>query len=401
MRFNQLAACALAGSICLAGITATAEGKHCTIADLYAQTRDGWHAEYTAPVHEKFGGIPEPYRFTVDVELQVPDVQAFPVLDLVINKDIFEDDTTVHLMDGQVRLNGELESQTMFDYQTGEGIWFDSYLYPVMPDGQAENNPLRPADAETIFRNCVYKYFGVDNMVVSALAGFSVTPQLTQRQQDAGQDRFYQVMAQGLYMLEGRQVFEGIPLIASGSSWKRYFPSLLLKMTLLSNSCYDLCGTTLNQKTVVYEDVPLLPWPEIQEAFEKQCIRENLMYDVYSAMLGYQLTITRKGKNTGIAGYDGELKTYPDGTFDEIYTTRPVWVFRGKIPIETAGYMKAEQIESQKSTFESDPGLAALFSELSDALLINAQTGELIHATTDLNLLDDVFPNIRQWSDVE
>lgn len=400
MRYKRWVACMLAIAVCLAGIPAMAKEEYITIAELYTQTRDGWHAEYIAPEHKKYGGIPEDYRFTINVDIQVPDVQAFPVLDLMINKNIFEDDTVVHLIQGQVRLDGALESQTMFDYQTGEGIWFSHSLYPVVPDGQAENNPLSPDDAEAVFRNCINKYFGVDNIDVSAVVGFGGTPQFTQEQLDTGKDKRYLVMAQGVYMLEGRQVFEGIPLLATGTSWKRHFPYVFLQMTLLNESCYKLTGTTLNQSAILYEDVPLLPWQEIQKAFETQCIGGNRMYDVYSVELGYQLTIIREGENTAVASRDGDRKTYPEGTFDEIYTARPVWVIRGKVPLETAGFMLEEQIEFQKNEFTTDSALSSLHPEFNaDAMILNAQTGALINFTSDKNQLDVVFPKILQWSD--
>lgn len=387
---------------------AKAAGKkkeYITAQELYGQTRGGWYQEYTAPKHKTYGGIPDEYSFLVNVDLEMPEVSKVPILDLVINKDVLKDDTTsVEIfVKGQVREDGRVVSNTMFGWDEKDepyGIFFDPNFYGVGENQKAENNPLTPEDAKAFFHKAVLKYFGKDNVEVDVIAGSKVTPVLPDGM-DPQQQEFYPVLEKGVYELEGSQFFEGIPLVASGGSWRRYFPGLLFRLQFIDEQTYRLEGTTFNQTAVVHEDVPLLPWSEIQRTFEEECLGKNRMYNVYSVRFGYQLTITRKGKNTGYAGYIGDRKTYPEGTFDETYTTRPVWVIRGFVPVETKGMLLEEQIESQKKSIEQQPDWQRLFQSWGgQSLIINAQTGELINYTTDLDKLDDVFPKILTWDDV-
>lgn len=386
---------------------AQAAGKkkgYITVQELYEQTRNGWQAEYTVPPHETYGGIPEDYAFSVDVEIEMPDVDKVPILDLVLNKDVFKDESIELMMEGQIREDGAIISNTMHGWDDkGEvwGIFFDPYYYPVRKNEQAENNPLSPEDAKTVFQKVVWKYFGKENVKVDVIAGSVATPVFPDNA-DPDEHRFYPALDKGVYWLEGSQHFEGIPLIATGNSWKRYFPLIDFSMQVMDDATYRLEGTSFNQTAIVHEDVPLLPWHEIQTTFE-ECLGQNRMYDVYSVRFGYQLTITRKGKNTGPAGYTGDRKTYPEGTFDEIYTTRPVWVIQGFEPKQTRGALVDEQIEGQKRSLENQEDWQKLFREFGGlGLIINAQTAELInYEDWDISDSDTVFPKILTWEDVK
>ena len=112
--------------------------------------------------------------------------------------------------------------------------------------------------------------------------------------------------------------------------------------------------------------------------------------NVNSMSLGYELVLQQKGPSTH-AGYTGDRKTYPKGTFDEIYYVRPVWVLCGL------------------HTWPCAPGSATIWEPTAAerlqifqgrCVVIDAQTAEIVYTEQDLDF-HNLAPTILTWEDVK
>ena len=200
----------------------------------------------------------------------------------------------------------------------------------------------------------------------------------------------------------GEQVFEGVPLLVSGENiGDRYFGHSTLQVQLFSFDQYRIMGASLSQTDILYPDVPLLPWSEIQKAYEELYLSKGTLLDVYSVELGYQLVILREGPSTA-AGYNGDLRQYPEGTFDEIYHVRPVWVLRGWEPSRSAP-IDPDPLEAINGVTPDVPDTMVnmLGVNGSSGIVLDAQTGELVYDYFDMPTSNSVLPTILTWDDVE
>ena len=149
--------------------------EYVTIQELYDQTRDGWKASYTTPAGSAYGSVPEGHVVQVDVPVKVPPVNMLPIVELVINKNICQDET-VDSIPGQIREDGWIDADTLPDYESVEAIFFDPFIYPEAESGQPNGNGLTPQEAENFFYTLASKYFGVDNFRMRGQIAFASTP---------------------------------------------------------------------------------------------------------------------------------------------------------------------------------------------------------------------------------
>lgn len=381
------------------------------LAQLYRDTREGWHASYSAPDGKTYGAVPDGYVIEVDVPIEVPQLDTLPIVELMINTEPVIDETCEPQW---VKGSGALVANTIFNRKTLEGLPFSPTFYPETKDGTAEDNPMTPKDAERVFKALCSRYFGLDNFQTKGVIGYGREPQFFGENSDLKDEDFYKVMEKGVYVVTGEQVFEGIPLLLGGKNEERYFPNLVLYADILDEDNYELCGQTLQQTDVLYEDVPLLPWSQIQRVFEEHYLSQGTLLDVYSVRLGYQLVLPKEGSSTDV-GYISGLNSYPEGTFTERYYVRPVWMLRGYEPNRT--------LAAFREAYEADPkmginGIGDLSSEMKPptalermgghfaindyigVIAVDAQTGEVVYSYYEQQVSDSIGPRILTWEDV-
>lgn len=363
------------------------------IQELYAETRSGWQGSFTPPKGSTHGAIADGQAVEVDLPLLVPEVDNLPIVELVINKDIFKDDTFRMMFDvpGQVKEDGWLSSKTLPDWGTADAIDFTWLYFPEAGDNQAENNPFTPAEARAYAQELLQKYFRVDNFRIRGLIGYTATP-VGEKTKNNDFDR-YGPLEVAPYEVFGEQVFEGVPMLLTNNHPDRYIARDYFRLELYAKDLYDLQGYSLKQTGILHEDVPLLPWSAIREIFEEQYLKTGKIVDVWSVELGYELVITRKGKPTN-RGVSGDTKKYPDGIFDEIYHVRPIWCFKGYQPPRGPG------AEGAMPSFTERRKLC-VWGDEAIGTCIDAQTGKTVYHSNEVDFSDNVYPTLLTWSDVK
>ena len=163
----------------------------------------------------------------------------------------------------------------------------------------------------------------------------------------------------GSYMLQGTQVFHGIPYMGSvlscfaqqGMNGEDMWAALRGRVdaTIYDAGSFSIGCILFDEQEVLYEDIPLLPFDAVKPLVEEQILR-GYVRAVYSVTLGYAQFCT------------------PD---PEVYTLVPAWV------------VWCEYANDGPTQNTIDPGVHMsefLFMEMNQykPLILNAQTGELI-----------------------
>ena len=376
------------------GAFAAKKKQYVNIQELYAQTRDGWHATYIPPKGSIRGNVPDGYTITVDVPILMPDVSRVPIMEFQIDHDVLKDDPYIvsRRQPGQVREDGGVEAITFSDEDYPH---FDLNAFPAAEDGQAEGNPLTLEDAEQLYYALAKRYMQVDNFRLRAISGFEANA--SAELYGTKLNEWHKTLEPAPYVMVGEQVFEGIPILLDGCNTdKRYFAPSHFQVELYSFDQYILGGTAFKQLDTLHEDVPLLPWSDIQKSIEDTLLTNGNMLEVYSVELGYQFIITRKGPRTN-QGYLGELKKFPETTFKEIYAVRPIWLVRGWRPTRYSFPIDGvNAVASKENTLADKLGLKWYMGAAFDA-----QTGKLVYEHDLKPHSNSLFPTILTWADVK
>ncbi len=370
----------LAAALTLSALPALAKTNYVTIEELYLQTREGWHGAYQSAV--KAGGMKKGDAFRIDLEIEVPDVEKCPMVELQVNTDLYLDED-VSMRESARAGTGLLEVDTMYNRKTDEGFSLNDEVYSWCPDGQGKNSPLTMGDATDIMMVLAEKYFKVDNLVVLGNQAFGGTvttdnPYLVQ---------FYNDLDYGWYWLSAVQQFEGIPVLFSGENTRSWFPTSCVWAEIYKDGLYSISGATLKQVGMRHEDLPLLPWSEIQKSIEK-LIKSGKIINVYQVRFGYQLVLMEKGTSNHV-GWLGDRKSYPEGTFDRVYQVRPVW----RLLAYEVGTFDKEEIAGEPSARKG--------MRPSTAMAIDAQTGEVVYSPEAGQVSNSIEPKILTWKDVK
>lgn len=329
----------------------------------------------------------------MDVLIDVPPISKCPIVAVVINKDILKDDAFESMMEGQIRNDGIITASTMPPWDKDTPTFY-TYAYPEADDNQAENNLFTSQEAKAYGEQLLEKYFHMDNFRFRDVIGYRSTP--IRPTTNDGYTTFHQLPV-APYIMAGDQLFEGIPMLFStmNPDHNRYYPaSSNFYMELQSPDAWYLNGNTFTQTGILYEDVPLLPWSEIQKVFEEQHLKTGKVLDVYGVEFGYELVLTtKKGPSTRV-GNIGDRKTYPEGTFDEEYHLRPVWVLRG-----FESWSRAPGGEPMLEATRTDKLLGPHGSV--PGIYVDAQTGEVLYCySANIDFSDNFMPTILTWDDV-
>lgn len=145
-----LAACSMQP---LAGFT---EQEYCTVQALREVTQDGWHQTYETQWH----------TVQIDVDIDVPDVEAFPIIRVTCPPLL--DESTLTNADVIVNRTGDISIQFGADPQEAckdlDAIDFREIrsFSTETPDCMPENNPLSYAEAYAITKQALYDVVGQD-----------------------------------------------------------------------------------------------------------------------------------------------------------------------------------------------------------------------------------------------
>ena len=180
-----------------------------------------------------------------------------------------------------------------------------------------------------------------------------------------------------------RLLLGGVPLLDADD------PQLGWMITLKDDNRFILKGSAVEMLEELIEDVPLLPFSRIQEAYESTLSAKleeqgKPMTDMLSAELGYMLVA--EGENAGV---------------DTIYITKPVWVLRGYVP-ETiwGGEEVRAMITAQEEAMLRHPrGMEIGLYMRTDFMCMDAQTGEVLNWPNLGGNYHGTAPTVLTWEE--
>lgn len=345
---------------------ACAAGSRYTVRELREATRGGWHATYTNCRNE---------TVSVNVELQVPDVTACPVLRVA-------DDAALP----DSRCDG------LVAYRENHLTTFQGPRYPdnieggslPMPGGLAEGSPLRPEEinglAQAVLARYAPYYDGV-TLVPRCQTAYSRYYAFVKNEQGEiiGTDPSAPVTPSGYYKASYWQAFHGIPWLvndyfeADGGNALNVDPWYLSGCWYSADSWYFHVQVK-REAAVVSDDVPLVPFAEVQSRYE-QWIREGKIRSVTDVRLGYML----------FAAQDNG---------DVPYVLAPVWVLYGDLyPDADTATVSYTDCRGNRA----DPFVRAVNDR---CVVVDAQTGELLDRFADTAGDRQVFHGCRNGDDM-
>ena len=357
--------------MCLLPLGAWAE-DYVTVRELYDQTRTPWRQTFSVPNSGRYNVLPDNYTFDVDIVPKVPDVDAFPILELKIKpvELTAEQRSSLHVIEAE-RGNLSLENP--------EGLPnFRDHFYSEMH--QAENNPMTPEDAAALFVKIANEYLGVDNFQVHGVIGHGAKAKLYGEYLRDGRNAADYDLEMGVYTVAGWQVFHGIPIVNTQTIWDGEGGALgyftYAQMSAISEAEYSFHGSAMVETNVLYEDVPLLPFDRIVETYEKLLVERTGELDyplinLADAVLGYQ--VVQKDPSQ------------PNQGMDTVFIARPVWVFPGYRAVSGEGFGKQAQADyaAQEQNVLEHPEAIRLWTTdfgYRNMAIIDAQTGEWLNA---------------------
>ena len=153
----------------------------------------------------------------------------------------------------------------------------------------------------------------------------------------------------GAFFFHCYETLRGIPILDSiGKGCNDFTPTY--DFHIISPDSYCFYSQLYKETEMLNDDVPLLPFSEIQPVFES-LIQKGLLRDVYEVSLGY-LAIYEEGKGN-----------------NETYRLIPCWMLVGE-------YYNSSKTEGKEWEIEVEPDYMRWTT--TQKILINAQTGKVI-----------------------
>ena len=260
--------------------------QYVTISDIREETKDGWHETYEA--HGR--------TITVDSEIHVPTVDKTPVVragtysfaDFVPPEDVLD----FSWADG--RDSGFVLSYWQLPYlETYNPEDFARCL--VMEGSQAEDNLMTPEAAESFAFEVLR---GLEKEPLD-YESYAIVPFSRWYVDEGGVDgdfttlnRDRPVTLMGNYSVNMHQLIQGIPIIETGAvlGGANYKTRAYTGMTIdvFSKENYGVSYFPIKEKEIMLEDLPLLPYAQIQKTFETY-IKKGVVRDVYRIDFGYMM----------------------------------------------------------------------------------------------------------------
>lgn len=381
-------------ALCLHGSSRALAGPaYQSVRELRASTAQGWHQTYEA--HGR--------TIRVDVEVEVPDVDAFPILRVRLmpkRPEAVEAEWTKGLTywsgwdeyvcrnqkclafvnhPGEFLCSKDGFCDLLEPYNGSEYGWETSLLLPGDMDESTiypEKSGVTLGEAVAFYTSLTETLFPGEN-VRFRLSSHAYSTYESAIRTTRGRE---EITPCGRYRLEFQQVIKGIPVLGS-MSWtftqglKNYKTEESLirggglgDMTLADPDTDFMARMKLYQIIDVVEaDVPLVSFEDAKAQFEKE-IEAGLLRDVRRVELGY--------------------RAYLDGSDADVLWLMPVWTCFGSYPFDD----KTEPGDWFDNPVEAFRGFAG-------ALVVTGQYGEL-HDRYDLSSRRSVHPRVLKWEDV-
>ncbi len=290
----------LIGILC--SVTAFAETPAYSVQELKDQTQSGWHQVYTA--HGR--------TIAIDIDIEVPDVDAAPVLKAILHPPIGEPQASrfaaqykapagANAGNYEFRNISSIASNFVFSYNTGaayeKGESENNVSTPErdlltfdLDIAYAENNPLTVREAFQIAKDKTAEIWGEGYDL--ALERVVLLDQYKNR--STGE----KLRDKGAYRLYCNQVLHGLPLLANlgrtfktrlyeidGESWEHAIPFTSF-LQIKDADAYSLVYYLLQETELLYADMPLVSFEEVKAAYE-QLIAEGRIRQIISLRFGY------------------------------------------------------------------------------------------------------------------
>lgn len=296
---------------------------------------------------------------SVDVAVQVPQAEAFPILKV---RKMPAVDAALLPAEATVRHNAPGRLQ----YYTGDAEYvlsrntkfrsIDQYPGPALPDAQAEDSSFTPKDALALAHERMEQLYGLsdtdfrlsETLVYSRIwkyRGAGSSPTFTAAVTDAGS-----------YTIRLDQLLRGIPYFSCSDvyddGWKGGW--LTDARASVAHRGSDGCmvlATLWQVEAVAYADAPLLPFADALAAFEQEIMAGRLR-TVDAVALGYA--------------------PYTDPDDPDAYWLLPVWYLNG-------GY--ATDPSQEFTPLQNDDGTMSGVGIEHRDLAFQAQLGQLMNRT--------------------
>ena len=317
---------------------------------------------------------------SVDVMLDVPDVEAFPILRTTWMPKMTTQFVSDYGPNGNERTSprwyayvdryGFVTADHDWDFalasnETGRGKTFDHPTVVLQHDyldwtgAYAYNNDLPVGEAFSFMKSIIeecYSRYGLT--YYEPYLNYILLEDLL-----CDGER---IREKGAYYFQCNESIRGIPILVSiGKGCNAVTPNYRLR--IIAPESYSFGCDLQHEVELLTDNVPLLPFESIKHTYEKM-IEDGLLRDVYSARLGY-------------------VAVYEQGKLDnETFRLIPCWMLLGEC------YTSAKE-EAKEAPAEITNHFSLATTE---AVVVNAQTGKIISRDATNKENQKLF-NVKTW----
>ena len=353
--------------LCQVVVCAYAEQPTLSITELRQQTEVGWHETYEA--HGR--------TVTVDIPVQVPDVDTCPILTIKRGALPNEDATQEYTQQQRLTEIGHWAG-TMGESDDPPRLssWKDMQVFEngAIPDFTPENNPTTFEEAWQVLDNAFESIygFGMDDFSLRSVTVFGRIYRYQVK--DAARVWGQAETEKGFYDIWANQRLHGIA-ITRGPEYTHYSASAMPMYGECGGNIYDAQRYLATMQYVVEEaaveeDVPLLPFDKVKIWLENQ-IEDGLVREISSVELQYIGFFNPTDKDTNYAV--------------------PVWHVRAVHATDAKREYKGLHVDKLGDYVEDRPW---------EDMYFLAQTGEYLDPESTARNRRDV-PDLLTWADVK
>ena len=367
---------ALLEILCLGSLpVSVASRSYQTIKEIAENTPSRWQGEYTSVRNE---------TVSVDCPITVPDVEKAPVLRAAWYPTL--DPAFVEAFDSDIKSWSDATSAVFVNKWTSlisSDLSLDEYQYieTFIPledvdwdHAYCQNNSLTPREAFDALQMAIEKiytqYGNAGYYPMQPAHGITVA-----RLEDAKGNPLWDM---GIYDMEAYQLVRGIPILGHASQsyaetqrFESIYSPRYYLLQIQSKDSYLAGAHLMNEEELLFDDIPLIGFEEIQPRIEK-LIEAGRVRKVHRAHLGYVLYFEP----------DHNLKHF---------RLMPAWVVE-------CDYFKSAKVEADLyvDTLDVENGGDYRLNARYRKLIFNAQTGEMLDPeNTARNRCD--YPKVITW----
>ncbi len=363
---KRLLAAFLAAVAAAAPFAGMAEQEWYHVQELREATRDGWHQTYETPWR----------TVRVDVDIEVPDVEAFPMIRVRKMQPVDVTKLNFENLDVRVNVAGDFYAvEGAFPQSSAKSADFKSILDfgDSVPDCLPENNGTTYQEALDVIDKALCALCGRGLADVYIKQTRVVSRYYKYKVVDGERVWLDPVNDRGFYQFDGRQLFHGIPDEYCGNyTTDGKAPAFGdIGVSVADGDTWGFHLGWLNETGVLYDDVPILSFEKAKAAYE-ELIEKGLVRDVLEARLCYT--------------------SYIDPDDSDVFYLLPVWYAR---------CVYAKKADTEFPTF-TDPNTGEVYTDNPqyEELVFEAQKGTLMDWDDSRRDRRDV-PEIVTWDQVE